>query len=472
MVSKQVLKAGGLTAAALAVVTFAHLPPDTATAQSASQDDQGCYTAPNGIALCPRVPIQTVDSGASNLSTLDKIQHEFDVYSWQAFVGLNWPLGEGTAPDPSTVIGATGDATGTWQSYKNVDSVFLPGGETPLPWEMPNVVPEACKALAQPGLPIISQIAKTPLLVSPTLQPFKSGPLIDRAGVYTRFQISMNEVLYNGIVEKGLYSLQGQKDYAAGNDSIQFACSTATGSGPYDGTEGAMTLKSSWKILNADDTPARFHTTEALVYTPASTEDGHPVAESCERQTIGLVGFHIAQKLANTPQWIWSTFEQVDNVPDVDDVAAGQDSGHYNYYQKDCTDCTAVNDLPPHPWDPNTPNTPNQVVRQIPITEATRTLNDQWQEALRSVNPASVWQYYELVSTQWPTEPGTACGTPGNVTRPFGTPAPTFLGNTTLETYIQGTVPRVSSSCIDCHGDATDTQGTHADFTYTLTLAQ
>jgi hypothetical protein len=84
------------------------------------------------------------------------------------------------------------------------------------------------------------------------------------------------------------------------------------------------------------------------------------------------------------------------------------------------------------------------------------------QKQLKGVNPKSVWQNYELISTMWPTDPK----------QPFGAPAPTFLANTTLETYIQGTVPNVSSNCIECHNNATMTVPVPSDFTYVLQRAQ
>ena len=34
-------------------------------------------------------------------------------------------------------------------------------------------------------------------------------------------------------------------------------------------------------------------------------------------------------------------------------------------------------------------------------------------------------------------------------------PAPTYLANSTLETYSQGEIPQASSSCMGCHGNAT-----------------
>jgi hypothetical protein len=37
-------------------------------------------------------------------------------------------------------------------------------------------------------------------------------------------------------------------------------------------------------------------------------------------------------------------------------------------------------------------------------------------------------------------------------------PAPTYLANSTLETYSQGNIPLASSSCIACHGNAVSFQ--------------
>jgi hypothetical protein len=90
-------------------------------------------------------------------------------------------------------------------------------------------------------------------------------------------------------------------------------------------------------------------------------------------------------------------------------------------------------------------------------------------QLLLGVNSTSVWRNYELISTMWPTNTGKCQAAPGD---PLGTPAPNFLANTTLETYIQGMVPNVSSNCIECHNNATMTNARASDFTYILQRAQ
>lgn len=434
------------------------------------QSDQGAKTTSparasvvqtkaTGDALTWKRPVNIITPQKISLDTL---QHAFDVYSWQLFVSLNWPANADGAPDTKAVIGQT-DRPGVWQSWKETNSVFLPGGKTPPAWNQHVPPPKACMGLGD--LPVIQQIGKRPLLLAAHLQPFRDGPLIDQEGRYTRYQISINRAMFNYILANHLYSKRGQEAF---EDKVQFACaSSASGTDPYAGTPGATMVKTSWKILDpkAGDDPSRFHTAEVLVYTPPAPG----VKESCEKEHVGLVGMHIASKLPNQPQWTWSTFEQVDNAPEKGDVDPNH---HYNYYKANCTNCSPVNTPPPQPWDPNKRSAPSQVVREIPITPEVKALNAAWHARLKAVNPHSVWLNYMLVGTQWPTQPGKSCAQPSDPIHPNGNPAPPFLANSTLETYIQGRVPRSSSSCIACHHDASDAAGRPSDMTYVLGTAQ
>jgi hypothetical protein len=37
-------------------------------------------------------------------------------------------------------------------------------------------------------------------------------------------------------------------------------------------------------------------------------------SEPTPAQTLGLIGMHIAMRTRSSPQWIWATFEQIDNT--------------------------------------------------------------------------------------------------------------------------------------------------------------
>jgi hypothetical protein len=83
----------------------------------------------------------------------------------------------------------------------------------------------------------------------------------------------------------------------------------------------------------------------------------------------------------------------------------------------------------------------------------------------------TVWKNYMLLSTQWPSAFGCARQTDASTPPPPPpatdfkkepdmncAPAPTYLANSTLETYSQGTEPLASSSCMACHGNAVSQQ--------------
>src|SRR6266478_1714754 len=115
---------------------------------------------------------------------------------------------------------------------------------------------------------------------------------------------------------------------------------------------------------------------------------------------------------------------------------------------------------------------PVQVKRKTDISADTVKLNEAWQKKLRAVDEDSVWQYYQLISTQWPTKP--AARKPGE--RPTtakqvkdyqGSPVPVLLANIPTEVYNQDT-----SSCIVCHSKAFTTRGDYADFSFLLQFAK
>jgi hypothetical protein len=419
--------------------------------------------------LSPAIP-GDVQITATTVS-IDAFQPDFDVYSWNTFIALNWPPGPDGIGDPKQTIGKNGDNDTVWEHYRDVRDVFLPGGKKPT-WNGPPLpVPPEGKNLYKPGMHVLTQVGKTPNVLTDFSQPFNTGPIIDQNGIYTRFEILINRSMFDYIVSNSLYSKAGQKVFTP---PVKFACGSLPANGR-PGVEGAIMVKTSWKVIDPSE-KARYHSEQALVCSPASTNPSYPA--KCSVQTMGMVGFHIAHKTQDASQWLWSTFEQVDNVPTEDDVKSGKLKAKYNYYDPKCPLATCpVNAIPPRPWDPTKVSSfHSQVVRNnlfnLPIYAASAAArNADGQKLLAGVNPKSVWQYYELISTMWPTNPGKCAAVPGD---PLGTPAPTFMANTTLETYIQRTPPQpnVTSQCIECHNNATMTVPVASDFTYILQRAQ
>lgn len=415
---------------------------------------------PPPIVLSPMIP-GDVNVTATTVS-IDTFQPDFDVYSWNTFIALNWPPGPDGNADPSKKLGQNGDNDTVWEHYRDVSDIFLPGGARPT-WNGPVSIPDACKPLYKGNPEVVMQVGKnllTPTVVSAMSQPFNTGPLIDQKGVFTRFQIVVNKTMFDYILTNSLYSKAGQKAFTP---PVNFTSGSIDNNGKTL-VEGAIMVKTAWRVIAPAD-KARFHSDEVLVYTPASENPKYPAR--CTMQTVGLVGMHIGHKTQSAPQWLWSTFEHVDNVPTDADVKSGKLKAKYNYYDPKCKTCP-VNQVPPRPWNPTKVSAfHSQIVRMnqfnLPIyANSAAARNAAAQQLLRGVNPKSVWANYQLVSTMWPTDPK----------QPFGAPAPTFLANTTLETYIQGTVPNVSSNCIECHSNATMTVPVASDFTYVLQRAQ
>jgi hypothetical protein len=410
-------------------------------------------------------------------TTIEKLQRGFDFYSWLTFIALNAPK-----RDPNGFATAKPDAQAWWESgddFKPLLDVMLPDGSKP-DWKTA-VVPPACRAAlkANPKLMLVKMIEES------FNQPFKTGPLIDQRNNYAIFDIFMNRSMFDYIVEHKLYSRAEQMSPENSNLRIDFIPGQQKkddGTGIDD--HGAIMIKVSWKILDPDDDKTKFHHVQALVAMPTSPdEQGDP---PCIEKTIGLVGFHVVHKTVGRPQWIWTSFEHVDNVPEQRHIDAFRNDPdpnktktrrHFNFYTLSCDSGCPVNQTPPRPWDPEYKNKlkfrtnaqgqaifNSQIVREPALTEATNNMNKQFHALLGN----SVWKNYMLIGTQWPSD--ATCTKDHSVGQPIPrtdfekqpdmncAPAPTFLANSTLETYSQGTIPQASSSCMACHGNAVSYQ--------------
>jgi hypothetical protein len=424
---------------------------------------------------------------------LDNLQRGFDFYSWRTFIALNSPA------DGTPIEQAQAGARTLWEdmnSFKQLLDVMLPANQLPPKWptdragmeaERERLMPTECRDLHQkmPERMIVKMIEES------FNEPFKTGPLIDQQGHYAIFDILMNRQMFGYIMLNHLNTEAGQ----AANSSLVVDFPAGLNS---SSNLGAFMLKVSWKILSDSEIQVKnFHMVKALVLTPPIPN----AARKCLPETLGLIGFHAVHKTASRPQWIWTSFEHVKNVPDRDEVAAKKFNGPYNFYSVNCKGLCTENATPPKPWDPDPAlelkfrhddSFKSQIVRETPLTPAAKNMNAIFQSMLSN----SVWKNYTLISTQWPSafsctslqakSPSTPDPKTDFLKQPDMTcsPAPTFLANSTLETYSQGDVPLASSSCIACHSNAVGFQRTasnpqpgrpnlnQSDFTFMLEKAK
>jgi hypothetical protein len=409
------------------------------------------------------IPCQETVTGngpeGSQKTQLEHRQRGFDFYSWLTFIALNSPADGRTRIDKSLPNTKT-----KWEdraNFKQLLDVMLPNGEEP-EWDKKSP-PPGCESEFKPESDMaIEMIEET------FNQPFKTGPLIDQQGNYALFDILMNKEMFDYIKQHKLYSKTEQQSETNSKLKIDFP---AGENSPKDGTPGhpgGIIIKVSWKILDSEAEKRRFHTVDAVISMPRHGSEN----PRCLRKTLGLVGFHVMHKTATRLQWIWTSFEHVDNVPEQSEVRKQKSWNFYKFCNT--TACPPVNQTPPRPWEPK-PSLAlkfdgpfrSQIVRRTPLTDDTKKMNKKFQEILRG----TVWENYMLLSTQWPSDFNCAQKTvhnPATIPLPDTdfekepdmncAPAPTFLANSTLETYSQGDSPLASSSCMACHGNATSYQ--------------
>ena len=362
------------------------------------------------------------------------VQRLFDEYSWRAFIALNWPTDKHGKPKKSL----EDKGVPFWTTYSEAYEIFKLDGSKPDPYGATRVTPPPITSddlpnvgtdkLSSQAYRLLHQVnATTNLNILDEVNQAFSSPLWDQNGNIVHYEVLVNKVEYDYLLKNQLYNIQGQVAFFKKNGAAQFP------SGTYGGTEGAIEIKLAWKTLTKDDIKSRYFTQKAMV-----------VQGSPPRWTevlVGLVGMHISQKTKSSPQWIWSTFEHVDNLRVNDYAAFGPDAENHpkvpSFNDPGCEYCP-TNTVP-------TPDTKGalrtQVTRVVPIPKATESYNRQIQALL--AQQGSVLQYYELVNTQWPTEPSSPPASissyPDNITnKSGGKPTPVFLVNTTMETYFQG----------------------------------
>jgi hypothetical protein len=350
-------------------------------------------------------------------------------------------------------------------------------------------------------------------------------PIVDQKGNYIIVEMHLNGNEFNQIVDNEWYNASKLAEYDDKKKRFQFKSTSASIDAPIE-------IKAAWRIFDEKSTAeekARYYTTKRVLAIPADkyvcttdncgTDD--PVLETddpvLEEVEVGLIGFHIAYKIpkqeVSTPGWIWATFEQVDNLevdnpppvtnlkPTLSNPGCETNANNENSDQENC--------LPNYPyvewpflWRDRAPHAvtksqDGQIKEQIP-TQVQRlpkstTLNEQvkkdlkeqnkkWQEAFKNVTPDSVWQYYQLVGTQWMQNPRKITDTPllsrenlmSNIR--LQQVQPGALVNVSMEAYSQTKVN--GDSCIGCHVAAIlqrssdNSQKVTSDFSFLLERAQ
>lgn len=494
-------------------------PAPAAPVGGAAPTDTGQITAvyctdTSVTAPCAKMPHDVpTQAGYSTVNMVPAVQTEFDNFSWQSFVALNWPANPDGSANGNASLGSAGPTV--FDYYKAANDVFLADGATPdsnyptKNFPPPPAVCTQANTLTGGASPrVLTMSAKEDSNTNFT-DSFNEAavnvPLIDSNGNFVVYDVSMNRDEFQYIFGKGYYN-SGNQPAATVTDPAQVI---SFPEGAIGGAEGAIELKSAWKILGANDDASAYITRTMQIYIPTQLFCTPPLK-------MGLIGLHIIHKTSHSNAWIWSSFEHVNNAPlsstplaaDAKQAAGqcappsnAQAMSLYNPQctQQDGTPCP-LNQPPSKPgqpivWARQQPYAKQyltngkygtQVVRCSALYGPTETLNAQWQQKL-----PKPFSNYMLIGSQWfaasdfPPGGGT---TPNQVTTvanattyvnpdfpPNAIAAPPFLQNTAAETYLQnGTTLQgfTIGSCLGCHAGATGAQCEPADFSFILGRAK
>ncbi|MGB5967991.1 MAG: hypothetical protein WBG70_06620 [Spirulinaceae cyanobacterium] len=435
---------------------------------------QNAWTQTKGI------PIPELKSEIPhNPPPLTKKEEAFGAFAWQTFVALNWPADCKTGSSKDIKIGQAHEEPRVWEFYNFPESVFHSNLEKSVPLENPSQ--------CHPNQSIAVPVRYTEPADDPDFQ-FRRLALIDQSGNYILNEIHLNPTEVNQIVAQGWNSPNNLVNFNDQDNKFALVCSDNN-----EGKEGfpcetkddvgAIEIKAAWRVLPdlkeqevKDDQYYSLCGSSKVAneykdkyYITCRTFEVEDLQKQKKELTVpvGLVGFHIMQKTSDQG-WIFSTFEHIDNVRDE----SNQNSTKYTLFDPNCQGDYCKPNYPfakkPYLWSDQSPygftegekaQIHSQIIREVPITKVAKELNEKWKQELKG----SIWQYYQLIGTQWLEEfdvPNTH-----NIEPTTGTDF-SKLANVTLEPYIQKT--KLGMSCMKCHINAQLPNNASADFSFLL----
>jgi len=180
----------------------------------------------------------------------------------------NWwapPAGPTCASDNEAVFETWSDTSNLFpdaEEFANND----PPATLPAFGAANQLVPRACSDLPdyQPHYKLLDQASKSDDSFS------EGAPLVDANGNYVRYEVLLNETLWDHVVDNDLQTAEGQN--AAGE--VTMPCGV-------DKASWSVIVKAAWKRLDvaAGDDASKFHVRTSAVYTPASNNSTG--VESC-----------------------------------------------------------------------------------------------------------------------------------------------------------------------------------------------
>jgi hypothetical protein len=280
------------------------------------------------------------------------------------------------------------------------------------------------------------------------------GVLVDQNGQALWYSQHANDIYFEFV--KKYY---GVTNYAKASATLEFPL-------------GAAVFKASWQIVPEGTKPQGFFTTAATVPILKNNPKGGIMIDTTAKPravTVALVGLHVVGITVNHPEFLWGTFEQIQNAPDLTS-ASPVSTKDFTFYKAGtvAADCN-LNPSAPHANPPLSVSDPTAQTL-TPITNVYRQFawggeskagvqeiegcNSQAQSAVTQFpkNPTeAIWANYKLIGTVW-EKPNTLV--PGDGTMDTQAVGSVTLANATLETFVQG----ATTNCFSCHNTSANAE--------------
>ena len=365
----------------------------------------------------------------------------FDTLAWQTFLRLVWPASNIRGiPDDHATLTAAGHLL-TFGTMKARWEVFPEPVHHPAAWNTWPATAEPCAGqsrLQYPGQLVLGSFHEFGNVTEPQFNNLLNG-LAAQNHTFVRYLAAFDQNEFNLITANGFY-----EPNVVQNRLTQWPA-LAPGD-PFNAQNDTIIIKTAWVELREDVPQAQQLKPSRFFWRPAWVQDH--ITGACTLKRMALVGMHIIHKTASRSAWIWATFEQIDNVPDN-----GTPPGRRYTFNNGGFGAVST---PPTDWRLSKliPTAAN-IRRFQNIEKPTRDINAAWQAAFARVD--SVWQYYRLVMTQWPSrlQPYTPADqdTP---TPPCNMTNNTATANVTMETFFQQPAQcnGIQLTCMSCHAAA------------------
>lgn len=305
------------------------------------------------------VPPADIPGGAPNANL-----HDAARFAWQVFVALNWAAAPQTGAPGTRDSPDLGQSFGdpaysgplVWETFRSKAEV-LPGigephgheagkrrdyGYDDPPQDVFDPASVGSYVSLPPGHVPACGFGRTAASAPPWInlsEAFEAGPEKVFAGhLPVRGDDGYRRVLYTVKVNRKQYVYIAENQWYGGGDPDSTIPSANTADyiaryyrAPPPGTadyvsfpSGAMEVKAAWRRLTkAERSSGRFRIAQVRSYRwqqpkrPYAGSAGSRLHPCYVDEVMGLIGLHIKVKTPSAPYYVWSTFEQADNLRDA-----------------------------------------------------------------------------------------------------------------------------------------------------------